>query len=259
MRRRISIAALATLVAALAATVASGELIQKGNLRVSFDGDFTPKSLPRDRPAPIAVAVEGAIATTDQSQPPILTEVEVGINRNGLISTRGLPTCTAAQLQSTTTSQALDRCRPAKVGSGRFEGRIDFPNVDPVPARGRIVAFNGLAGGKRALLLHLYTGAPVEFTFVVPLKIESRPDEKFGTVLAAKLPTLAGGSATVTKIELEVGRNYTYRGQRRSFLSASCAAPPGFTTGIFAFARGSFHFSDGKTVRVNLTRDCRVR
>lgn len=259
MPRRIVIAAVVVLAVALAATVASGELIQKGNLRVSFDGDFAPKSLPRDRPAPITVEVEGAIATTDQSQPPVLTELEIGINRNGLISTRGLPTCTAAQLQSTTTAQALDRCRPAKVGTGRFTGRIDFPNVDPVPARGRIIAFNGIDDGKRALLLHLYTGAPVEFTFVVPLKIENRPGEKFSTVLAAKLPTLAGGSATVTKIELEVGRNYTYRGKRRSFLSAACAAPPGFTAGIFAFARGSFRFSDGKAVRVNLTRDCRVR
>lgn len=259
MRRRIAIAATAALLAALAATAASGELIQKGNLRVSFDGDFAPKSLPRERPAPITVEVEGAIATTDQSQPPVLAEVEIGINRNGLISTRGLPTCTAAQLQSTTTAQALDRCRPAKVGTGRFAGRIDFPGVDPVPARGKIIAFNGIADGRRALLLQLYSGAPVEITFVVPLKIENRPGEKFGTVLAAKLPTLAGGSATVTQIELEVGRNYVYRGQRRSFLSASCAAPAGFTAGIFAFARGSFRFSDGKTVRVNLTRDCRVR
>lgn len=250
---------MSVMAAALLATVASGELIQNGNLRVSFNGTFSPRDLPRDRPAPVEVEVEGSISTTDDSRPPVLTKVEIGINRNGLISTRGLPICQASQLQSTTTAQALERCGPAKVGSGRFAGRIDFSGVDPVPARGRILVFNGRAQGKRALLLQLYSGAPVEITFVVPLKLEDRSDGKFGTVLSAKLPVLAGGSATVTHIELKIGRTYSYKGQRRAFISASCAAPAGFTAAIFAFARGSFHFSDGKIVRVSITRDCRVR
>lgn len=259
MRRRTLIAVVTAVAALLLAAGAGGELIQKGNLRVSFSGTFSPKDLPRDRPAPVEVEVEGSIATTDDSRPPVLTQVEIGINRNGLISTRGLPICRASQLQSTTTAQALERCGPAKVGSGSFAGRIDFSGIDPVPARGRILAFNGRADGQRALLLQLYAGAPVEITFVVPLKIEDRPEGKFGTVLSAKLPVLAGGSATVTRIELKIGRTYTYKGQRRSFLSASCAAPAGFTAALFAFARGSFRFSDGKTVRISITRDCRVR
>lgn len=259
MRRRTAIAAVAAVAVLLTAATAGGELIQEGNLRVSFDGSFTPKSLPRDRPAPVTVAVEGAIATTDGSRPPVLQEVEIAINRNGLISTRGLPTCTTSQLQSTTTEQALERCRGARVGSGSFEARIDFTGAQPVPAHGKVLAFNGSVGGKPALLLQLYSESPVRIAFVVPLKIESRPKEKFGTVLSARLPTLAAGSATVTQIALKIGRTYGYRGQQRSFVSASCSAPAGFTAGIFAFARGSFRFSDGKTVRVALTRDCRVR
>jgi hypothetical protein len=259
MRRRTAIATISTTVLLLASAAASGELIQEGNLRVSFDGSFTPKALPRDRPAPVTVEVEGAIATTDGSRPPVLQSVEIGINRNGLISTRGLPVCTSSQLQSTNTEQALERCRGARVGSGNFEARIDFSGAEPVPAHGKIIAFNGSADGKPALLLQLYSESPVRIAFVVPLKIENRPDEKFGTVLSARLPTLAAGSATVTRIGLRIGRTYGYRGRQRGFLSASCSAPAGFTAGIFAFARGSFRFSDGKTARVALTRDCRVR
>ncbi|HEV7769271.1 MAG TPA: hypothetical protein VGO66_01290 [Solirubrobacterales bacterium] len=259
MRRGTVIVAVTAVAVLLTVATAGGELIQEGNLRVSFDGSFAPKSLPRDRPAPITVAVEGAVATTDGSRPPVLQEVEIGISRNGLISTRGLPTCTTSRLQSTTTEQALERCRDARVGSGSFEARIDFPGAQPVPAHGKVLAFNGEAGGKPALLLQLYSESPVRIAFVVPLKIESRPKEKFGTVLSTRLPTLAAGSATVTQIKLKLGRTYSYRGERRGFISASCSAPTGFTAGIFAFARGNFRFSDGKTVRVALTRDCRVR
>jgi hypothetical protein len=258
MRRGILIAVTSALAVLLAAAAASGELTQSGNLRLSFSGSFAPKSLPRDHPAPISVAVEGSVATTDESLPPVLQRVEIGINRAGLISTQGLPTCTAAQLQSTTLAAALERCRPALVGHGSFAARIDGTQ-GPVPASGKILAFNGLANGRPALLLQLTSQAPVQIAFVVRLKIEQRPGKKFGTVLATRLPVLAAGAATVTGIKLTISRNYNYRGQRRSFLSASCAAPAGFNSAPFAFARGSFHFSDGKTVSVSLVRNCRVR
>jgi hypothetical protein len=258
MRRGAIIAALAAAAVLLAAAIANGELAQKGNLRLSFSGSFAPKALPRDRPAPISVEVEGSIATTDDAAPPVLQRVEIGINRAGLISTRGLPTCTASELQSTTSTAALERCRPALVGDGSFDARIEGAQ-GYVPASGRILAFNGRVRGRPALLLQLTSKAPVQIAFVVPLKIEQRPGEKFGTVLSTRLPVLAAGAATVTAVKLAISRDYTYRGQRRSFLSASCAAPDGFNAAPFAFARGSFHFSDGKTVSVSLVRNCRVR
>ncbi len=65
-------------------------------------------------------------------------------------------------------------------------------------------------------------------------------------MLSAKIPTLAGGLGSVTEIDLTIGRTYNYRGQRRSFISASCAAPSGFTVGIFPLARGTFFFADGR-------------
>ena len=258
MRHRLAIPVLLALAVVLGAGVAQGELSQKGNLRISFDGDFTPRSLPRQRPAPITVAVEGAIGTTDGSRPPALQRFEIELNRNGRLSTRGLPTCSMPLLQSTTSEAALARCRPAIIGRGHFAAAVDSGGK-LIAANGRIVAFNGTFRGSPAVLLHFYTAVPARVTLIMPLALGHRPDGQFGTVLATKIPVLAGGLASITKIDLEIGREYSYRGQRLSFISASCAAPTGFPGAIFNFARGNFHFVDGRTIVTTLTRDCRVR
>lgn len=259
MRKRLALPILVALAALLLTVPAQGERSLVGNLQISFDGSFSPKSLPRDRPAPISVHVEGAIGTTDGSHPPPVRKVEIALNRNGRLTTRGLPTCTSSRLQSTSTDTALARCRPALVGRGHFGAEVEFPGVDPFPATGRALAFYGKHRRRPALLLHLYITVPTRITLILPLQISRRERGEFGTVLKARIPSLAGGLGSVTEIDLTVGRNYTYRGERYSFLSANCAAPAGFSGGIFPLARGSFQFADGRTIRTTLIRNCRVR
>ncbi len=243
----------------LGAGLAQAELSQNGNVRISFSGGFTPHSLPRDRPAPVTVDIQGAIGTTDGSHPPAVQRIEIALNRNGRLSTQGLPACTSPRLQSTSSEVALNRCRPSLVGRGRFKADVQISSPGPVLASGTMLAFFGRSEGKRALLLHLYTTVPVRATFVLPLTISRQAKGKFGTVLSAKIPTLAGGLGSVTQIDLTIGRNYTYRGQPRSFISASCPAPAGFPGAIFSLARGSFYFVDGRKIDTTLARDCRVR
>jgi hypothetical protein len=259
MRHRLAIAVLLVLAALLGAAVARGELNQDGNVRISFKGGFSPRTLPRDRPAPVTIQFEGTIGTTDGSHPPPVRHIEFSLNRNGRLSTEGLPVCTSGLLQSTTSEEALQRCGPALIGRGHFGANVEFPTVTPFPAKGTLLAFNGKQSGKPALLLHLYGNVPVRATFVLPLKISHKAKGQFGTMLSARIPTLAGGVGSITAIDLKLGRNYTYRGQRRSYLSASCAAPAGFPGAVFTFARGSFEFADGKKIDTTLTRDCHVR
>jgi len=259
MPSRLLIPVVAVLLGLLAASLARAELSQDGNLRISFKGDFAPRSLPRDRPAPLTVDVQGAIATTDGSHPPAVRRIEIALNRHGQLSTQGLPACTGPLLQSTNTETALKRCRPALVGRGSFKANVQFPSAGPVPATGTMLAFFGRKGGGPVLWLHLYATTPVQATFILPLAISHKAKGEFGTVLSARIPTLAGGVGSVTEIDLRIGRNYTYRGQRRSFISASCPAPAGFPGAVFSLARGSFYFVDGKEIAVTLTRDCRVR
>ena len=194
MQRRLLIPVLILLLGLLGAAAAWGEISQKGNLRITFDGGFAPHSLPRDRLAPVTLSVGGSISTTDDSHPPPLNKLEVALNRNGRVSTRGLPVCTGPLLQSTTTESALARCRPALVGRGSFKAEVES-SQSGILATGAMLAFNGSVHGKPALLLHLYTTVPVRVTFVLPLLISHRATGRFGTVLSAKVPILAGGLA----------------------------------------------------------------
>ena len=116
-----------------------------------------------------------------------------------------------------------------------------------------------LAQQSGALLLHFFATVPVRVTLVFPLTISRRGKGQFGTVLRADIPAVGGGVGAVTEIDLKIGREYTYRGRRRSYLSASCAAPAGFPGAVFPLARGSFHFVDGRTLQTTLTSDCSVR
>jgi hypothetical protein len=258
LRRRVTISALLLLAVLVGASVARGELSQKGNVRISFQADFAPKTLPRQHPAPITVSVAGSIGTTDGTRPPALQQLRIELNRNGLISTRGLPACTMPLLQSTTSDAALARCRSALVGHGSFSAALETGG-QLSPAEGKILAFNGRYHGGPALLLHFYVGVPAQVTLILPLAISHEPTGRFGTVLTTRIPVLAGGGGSITKISLELGRRYRFQGQSRSFISASCAAPSGFPGAIFTFARGSFEFGNGRPIVTTLTRDCKVR
>lgn len=258
VRRFITVSLFCLAALAVVAT-ASGDVVQQGNLRVAFDGRLSPRELPRARLAPVTVHLDGAIRTVDGGRPPQLRRISVEINRHGHLYFRGLPSCDANEIQQTTTEAALDRCRPALVGRGRFAANVDFPDLPTVPAKGRVLVFNGRSRGRAALLLHLYGSTPVRATFVLPFKISRRDRGEFGTVLTTTIPRLASDLGYVTDIELKIGRQYRHNGQRRSFLSASCAAPPGFRSTIFDFSRATFSFANRQSVRTTLTRDCRVR
>lgn len=258
MRRRAL--TLAILALALAITgVARGELAQRGNIRLSFNGRFAPHALPRDRAAPVTVDLTGSVATADGQPPPRLRRISIAINRHGRFFTRGLPICPASQLEQTSTRVALSRCRGALVGRGRFGANIDFPATTALPVEGKMVAFNSRVGKHQAIVLHIYGSNPVLATFVLTFKISHPRRGAFGTVLSTRIPKLASDIGYVTDVSMSFGRRYKFAGKRRSFLSARCAAPQGFPGALFSFARGSFSFAGGQQLSTTLTRDCRVR
>jgi hypothetical protein len=257
MRRRLAIPVLIAALA-LAWTADSGaERVIEDGLELTFNGDFTPHVLPRDRNVPVSVEVSGRIATTDGTHPPPLRQLEVAINRNGRLYNKGLPVCSAPVLQSTSSEAALERCGPALVGRGSFRAEVQLGKE--ILASGKILAFNSRRHGKPALVLHLFAGVPVRFTLVVPMEIDRLRKGQFGTVLRARIPRLGGGLGSVTEIELTIDRRYTYAGKRRSYVSAACGAPSGLTVVPFAFARGTFHFEGHQQLSETLSRVCRVR
>jgi hypothetical protein len=257
--RRFQIAVALALVLLTAGGIAHAEFAQEGNLRVIFDGHLAPRSLPRERLAPVTVSINGTVTTTDGTRPPQLSEMTIAVNRAGKVSLDGLPRCPAGLLQQTSDKAALERCRGALVGHGHFAVNVNFPDAPLIPAHGRVLAFNSRLHGKPGLLLHLYGTTPVRAAFVLPFTISHRPGTNFGTVFSTRIPKLASNLGYVNDIEMTMGRTYRYRGKQRSFLSASCAAPPGFATAAFTLARGTFTFSNGQQLTTTLARDCRVR
>src|SRR4051794_20999378 len=112
--RRLAIAAV--LLACLpAGAAAARQFVQKGTLRVAFEAKLFPHALPRERSARVTVDLSGAIRTTAGSPPPQLREISIAMNRAGVVSAKGLPSCQAPQLQQTSTEAALAVCRKALV------------------------------------------------------------------------------------------------------------------------------------------------
>ncbi len=257
--KRLALTALLCATALLGAALARGEISGKDGLFVSFNGGFAPHALPRDRDVPVTVRLHVAIKTADGGSPPQLRRISLAVNRYGRLSTTGLPVCHPALLESTDPPTALARCRDALVGRGKFIATVAFPNREPFQVDGQMLAFNGRAHGKPAILLHIHGSSPVDVTVVLAFAIQHPAKGKFGTVLTTRIPRLASDLGYVSDVSLVFNRQYRYRGHQHSFLSARCAAPSGFPGAIFSFTRGTFSFAGGKKILTTLTRDCVVR
>jgi hypothetical protein len=240
-------------------SAAARQFVQEGNLRVAFDARLLPHALPRERAAPVTVRLAGAVRTTDGSTPPQLRKISIEMNRAGIVSVAGLPRCEAPQLQQTSSEAALRECRGALVGHGHFAANVDFPGAPVFPARGTALLFNNSTQKRAGLLLHLYGSTPVRAAFVLPFRITRQSSGRFGTVFSTNLPRLASDQGYVTDIDLEIGRRYVYRGHRRSFISASCAAPAGFPGAFFELAKATFSFAGDRQLVSRLPGDCKVR
>lgn len=255
--RPLALGALAALV--LSAPLARAETEQKGTLRVTVEGKLSPRKLPRTGAAPIAVTVGGRIATADGATPPQLRTLRIELNRHGRLDTRGLPRCRPAQIHPASTKRALRACRSALVGRGTFTVDVVLAGQEPYPTEGRLLVFNGLYKGRRALLGQIYSPRPFSTSFFVPFEIGRGKGGRYGAALTASFPRALGSWGHITGIQMRLGRRYRYLGRPRSLLSAGCPAPKGFPGAVFTLARTTFGFAGGTKLVSTLTRDCKVR
>ena len=241
----------------LIATVARAELTERGDLFVRFEGGINPTALPRTKRAPIAVEVGGTVKTLSGEEPPALRQIRIELNRGGVIDARGLPDCRHSELVAASPEQAMAACGGSLVGEGRYRAKTSFPEQTTFPSEGHILAFNGKYEGREAILAHIYGVNPVPMNQVIVFRIR-RKAGTFGTVLTGRLSDSLNPHGYVASIDLRLFRVYAFHGQRRSYISAACAAPAGFGVASFPFARTSMAFADGRTLSSTLTRSCRV-
>jgi hypothetical protein len=255
--RALGALAALSLLAGFGAGLAQGERSQQGNLIVTLGGDLAPLKLPRDRPAPVAVHLESGLQAADGGLLPRVTRIEIGLPDQGVLSTVGLPTCTPRQLRNRTGAEALAACESALVGEGQAEAEVLLPNQGPFRVHATLLAFNARVGDRRAVILHAYAVTPPTVV-VMPFRYHQRHG-RLGMGLAADLPSALGPWPRFARFELTLSRRYSYRGQRRSYLSASCPIPRRFTAGFFSFAEATFSLEDGSEIETGITRGCRAQ
>jgi hypothetical protein len=237
---------------------AGGETVRQGGLQVSFGGSVAPQALPRTGTTPVSVTIRGRVKALAGGAPPSLRRIAIEVNRLGVLDRRGLPSCPAGRLRASSTEAALEACGPALVGEGRVDGVIVLAEQQPTEFGGRVVAFNGrMPDGSPAILAHLFVPRPAPIAFLLAFRVEPRHGT-FGTRLVATVPKRTRQTAHITDFALNLHRIYQAEGERRSYLSAGCPAPEGFTSATFPLLRASYAFVGERTVSDTLVRTCRT-
>jgi len=226
------------------------EIVRAGNLVFGDNGGISPTTLPKHGFAPATAHIIGKIGTVDGTHPPALRHVELDIEKSIRVDAAGLPTCSLAQLQARSSADAKRVCGDAIVGSGSTEVEVAFPEQAPFSSTGPLILFNGGVHGKTTtVLLHAYVDVPAPTAIVVPATVTRIHKGRFGLHLEASIPRIAGGAGSATRFELTIGRRFTYKGQKTSFLSAGCPTGNWMT-------KGHAEFSDGTDVGLTHLFSC---
>jgi hypothetical protein len=243
MRKLVYITAVAVGIALLAVSAAAGNFDNRkehcvGVLCVGDNGGLSPTTLPKHGFAPATARIIGDISTRDGSHPPALQDLEADVDRTIKVDATGLPACRKNQLEASSSATAKKVCGDALIGSGSAEVEVAFPEQAPFRSTGPLLLFNaGVHGKTTDVLLHAYVDVPAPTAVIVQAKVTRIHQGRYGLHLQAHIPKIAGGAGSATAFSLKIGRRYTYKGQKKSFLTASCP------TGSWA-TKGNLLFSD---------------
>jgi len=246
MRKRLvltlALGAIVALVVGSIAVAAKPTVIQVGNLKLTFNGGFSPKGLSKTKLTPITLNISGKIETTDGKHPPALKEFVLEADRNSGVSAKGVPACKQGKLEATTTAAAEKACKPAIIGKGTTNVEISFPEQGDIPVKSKLLAFNGgVKGGKTTILLHAYLTQPTPTAIVTTVKIQKHKNGRYGLKSVASVPKIAGGAGSVTSFTLTINK--------KGYLLAKC--PDGHLD-----AQGEAVFADGTRAKGSVTRPC---
>lgn len=225
---------------ALFASGAGAEHLHFGNLSLTADGGFTPRTLPRNSYSPIGFKGYLNLKSVDGNLPPALQQAVIEFDRDGRLSTRGLPTCDPSLLQEATPVEARERCPRAIVGTGHVGALIATEAGPPIYASSLLTIFNGPSQeGHPTVIFHARTTVPATQNFVITIPIERQPGAfRYRTTI--DIPPIAAGRGALTHLDVNVDRRYRFQGSKRSYISARCKHRVLSTYGRFSFSEGIF-------------------
>lgn len=240
MSKRIAVVAVVLGVLAAAATANAFKVhLVIGNLVLDAEGDFAPKALPKFVNAPIVTEGGGKLSTRSGDLPPILDKFTLEFDKHGALDTTGLAVCTQAKLIATDVPAARRACGPATVGRGFGSAVVKFPEQGPIKVGSPITLFNGPKKGRDdTIIAHAHLDYPGPATFIVPIVIEKINKGVLGYRVKVKIPKIAGGYGHPISGHAKVGKKWTFKGKKHSYINARCE------TGHF-LVRGEFTFKGG--------------
>jgi hypothetical protein len=234
-----------------ASAFAGGALVRVNDIVLHADGEFQPRSLPRQRFVPIHFQGYFDIAAKDGGKPVVLEQAVIDFDRDGRLSAGGLPVCPPERIAEAGTAEARKACAGAIVGTGTIEAAIAV-GAGAVSASAPLTIFNGpTVGGDPSVILHARTTVPSTQTYAIVVPIERRRGA-FRYRATLDLPPIAGGLGAITHVAVKVGRRFSVGGQRRSYVSAHCS------DGILR-THGRFTFADGTIVDGSVEKACTPR
>jgi hypothetical protein len=236
VKLRLSTYALIAIVLLMAAAMADAAMVRVGRIVLRADGGFTPQSLPRHSYAPISFRGHANVESTDSEPVPALRSFRLEFDRDGRLSTKGLPVCQPASIAGTAPKAARRICGKAMVGSGTVAASLADPGLRGVMLRSPLSLFNGpRINGNATVLAHARQLIPTPRTYVVPITIERLGKGPFSYRASAEVPEFAEGTGSLIHLDAEVGRRYKSGGVKRSYVSAKCSDSILETRGRFEF------------------------
>jgi len=237
---------------AAAVAAAGGALVIVNNIVLRADGGFQPRSLPRHRFAPIDFQGYLDIAAKGGGEPVALEQAVIDFDRDGRLSTYGLPVCPPERVANASPAEARHACAGAIVGSGRVKALIAVPFAGTFPVSSPLTIFNGPPEqGHPTVVMHAQGTLLGTQTFAVVVPIERRRGP-FRYRATINFPPIAAGLGAITHIGVRIGRRFTSGGRRRSYVSARCS------DGILQ-THGRFTFADGTIVDGSVEKPCTPR
>lgn len=239
---------------AIAGTVGSGVTTPNGNVQ-AVGSLITPKKLSKTEftPAALEVTTQLRNPTSPNGVPKPTVRVVVDFDKNAKLFTKGIPTCDPAKVQSVSTDIAEQQCGKAKIGSGKATALLPV-GAQVFTVNQTVTAFNGVPkGGKPVVILHTYGTTPIQTTLVLVGAVTNYNKQGYGPRLDLEVPKIAGGTGALTDFQVKVDRKWTYKGQKRSFISAKCPNSKKLK------ARGQFIFIDGESSTPTSVQTCKQK
>lgn len=239
MKKRIAVGIVLGLLVVAATASAFKVHTRVGDLVLDAEGGFAPKALPKHENAPITTHGGGKISTVSGELPPILDKFVLEFDKHGAVDTTGLAVCTKGKLVATDVPAARKACPDAIIGQGFGSAVVAFPEQGPIKVGSPITLFNGpKKGGNDTIIAHAHLDYPGPATFIVPIVIEKIHKGVFGYRVVVKIPKIAGGYGHPIAGSAKIGKKWTFKGKKHSYVNARCETGHFVVHGEFSFKGG---------------------